>query len=60
MYPIQVVSTRIEKDLKNGWPTIVYTDEYGEEWVHEEQVTGQGLATTLVKKLDSYYWQIDK
>lgn len=54
---IKIVSIHIENDLVNEIPTIVYTDENGIEWVHEEQSSHHGFITMLVKKEDSYYWK---
>ena len=56
---IQIKSMHIENDVKNDTPTLVYTDENGEEWVHEEQTATYGYITSLVKKKGSFYWTED-
>lgn len=53
---VKIVSTHIEYDGVNGNPTLVFTDETGIEWVHEEQTTGHGFLTALVKKDKSWYF----
>jgi hypothetical protein len=55
----KIVTTHIENDLRNGQPTVVITDENGIEWVHEEQTTGHGFLTALVKKSDSWYFRTE-
>lgn len=59
MQKTKIVETHIENDLRNGTPTLVYTDEHGTEWVHEEQSSYGGYITALVKKRDSWYWKKD-
>lgn len=60
MQKTKIVETNIENDLRNGQPTLVYTDEHGTEWVHEEQSSNHGgYITALVKKRDSWYWKKD-
>lgn len=56
----KIIETHIENDLRNGTPTLVYTDEHGVEWVHEEQSSNHGgYITVLVRKRDSWYWRKD-
>lgn len=55
---IIIVQTHIENDLVNNTPTIVFTDESGQEWVHEEQTSQHaGYITRLVKKEDSWFFK---
>lgn len=57
---IKITSIEIENDVRNGTPTIVYNDEHGQEWVHEEQSSNHGgYITALVKKESSWYWRKD-
>jgi len=54
----EIVSTHIENDIVNNAPTLVFTDATGQEWVHEEQTTGNSaFITKLVKKQDSWYFK---
>lgn len=54
----KIISTHIENDVVNGSPTLVFTDEDGEEWVHEEQTSNYGgYITKLVKKQDSWFFK---
>lgn len=54
---IKIIKTHIENDLVNNSPTIVFTDEDGIEWVHEEQTSDYaGYITRLVKKKDSWFF----
>jgi hypothetical protein len=54
-----IISTHIENDVRNGSPTIVYTDVDGIEWVYEEQTSSHGYITALVQKDKSWYWKKD-
>ena len=52
----KVDSIHIESDI-NGTPTIVFTDEIGEEWVHSEEPHSHGgFITRLQKKKTSWYF----
>jgi hypothetical protein len=57
---IMIISTHIENDLRNKKPTLVFTDQNNDEWVHEEQSSNHGgYITALVKKTDSWYFKLD-
>lgn len=55
----KIVSTHIENDVVNDQPTLVFTDESGEEWVHEDQPTNNGAYVTILKKkTDSWFFNL--
>lgn len=55
---ISIVKTHIENDVVNSSPTIVFTDENGIEWVHEEQTSQYaGYMTMLVEKSKSWFFK---
>lgn len=61
MSKIKIVETHIENDTRDQIPTLVFTDENGIEWVHEEQACRHGgFITSLVKKSESWYWATDR
>jgi hypothetical protein len=54
----KIVSTHIENDVVNGQPTLVFIDEDGQEWVHEDQPMYNGAyVTVLKKKTDSWFFK---
>lgn len=53
---MKIVSIHIENDVVNKSPTLVYTDETGEEWV----MMGKGLINYLEKKKDCWYFKTKK
>lgn len=58
MSKIKITEIHIDNDLVNKSPTIVYTDETGTEWVHEEQSSNfGGYITALVPKSKSWYFK---
>lgn len=58
MEKIKVISIHIENDVRNSSPTLVFTDEAGQEWVNEEQTSQHsGYITALVKKENSWYFK---
>lgn len=58
---IKIVATHIENDVVNNYPTLVFTDENGKEWVNEEQSSQHGgYLTVLVEKSKSWYFKSTK
>lgn len=55
---IKILHTHIENNLVNNAPTLVYTDQGGEEWVmsHQSLSNDGGGMSTLVKKKDCWYF----
>lgn len=55
---IKIVSTHIENNIVNNYPTLVHTDETGEEWVmsHQSLSNDGGGISQLVKKKDCWYF----
>lgn len=56
----KIVSTHIENDVRNNQPTLVFTDESGQEWVHEDQPVNNGqYVSVLVHKEKSWFFKVD-
>jgi len=54
---MKIIETKIENDVVNNSPTIVFVDETGMEWVYEEQSSNHGgFITKLVEKKNSWYF----
>lgn len=53
---MKIIETRVEMDIVNDSPTLIFIDESGKEWVYENHNTSQGFITRLVEKKESWYF----